>query len=226
MSVENSVFCPPKIQNKFNLYLQHLPGLLSFFFLISVGGVRQVDSNWKSTWRNPPTVSVNTTSTKIHLTKPTKISGEFFYTDYRTSGKIPRKSTYFRFLNIQRENSSNSTNFISSILGGFLVDSHFREHGNMCFFVEFYQRSCNPCRKNPRKSWWVLSSGFSWKLCPQKPQVDSTKKHIFPFFEFIEFDEFYFLDTFSLVDFWWILIFVNTENQNPPKGNQTFGLSR
>ena len=49
----------------------------------------------------------------------------------------------------------------------------------------------------------------------------TTKKHIYPFFEyptgkFIEFDEFYFLDTFSLVDFWWILIFVNTEN-NPPE---------
>ena len=50
-------------------------------------------------------------------------------TDYRTSGKIPRKSRCFPFLNIRQENSSNSTNFISSILGGFLVDSHFREHG-------------------------------------------------------------------------------------------------
>ena len=72
---------------------------------------------------------------KIQLTKPTKIFGNFFYTDYRTLGK--KKST--------------------------------------------------------------------------------RKKHILPFFEnprgkFIEFDKFYYLDTFSLVDFWWILIFVKTEN--------------
>ena len=60
--------------------------------------------------------SVETTSTKIHLTKATTISGDFFYTDHTTSGKRPRKNTYFRLLKIHQENSSNSTNFISSIL--------------------------------------------------------------------------------------------------------------
>ena len=47
--------------------------------------------------------------------------------------KIQRKSTYFRFLKIHQDKSSNSKNFISSIFsfwwifGGLL--SHFREHG-------------------------------------------------------------------------------------------------
>ena len=35
------------------------------------------------------------------------------------------------------------------------------------------ERSCNPCKKNPRKSMCVLSIGFSWKLFPQKPYLDS-----------------------------------------------------
>ena len=74
---------------------------------------------------------METTSTKIHLTKPTTISGEFFYTDYRTSGKMPQKSTYFRFLKSIRK-----IHRIRRILvpryflsGELLVDSHFREHG-------------------------------------------------------------------------------------------------
>ena len=74
---------------------------------------------------NPSTVSVQ-------LTKPNTISGNFFYTDYRTSsGKIPTKSTYFRFLK-----SSRKIHRIRRILvpryflfGRFLVDSHFRENG-------------------------------------------------------------------------------------------------
>ena len=32
-------------------------------------------------------------------------------------------------------------------------------------------RSCNPWRKNPRKSWWILSNGCSRKLFPQKSGV-------------------------------------------------------
>ena len=105
-----------------------------FFFFISVSGFSQVDSNWKSIWRNPHTVSGERTSSEIHFTKSTTISRIFFYTG---------------------------------------------------------------------------------------PPLNSTEKHVFPFFEnspgkFIEFDEFYFLGTFSLVDFWWILIFVDTES-NPHK---------
>ena len=85
----------------------------------------------------PSTVSVQ-------LTKPTKISGNVFYTDYRTSGEIPRKSTYFRFLKILEENSSNSTNLISQIFlfSGFLVNSYFRENG----------KYSTRCQNSPKKS--------------------------------------------------------------------------
>ena len=47
--------------------------------------------------------------------------------------------------------SSESTN----ILGG------FSKNGSMCFTVEIYRRSCNPWN---RKSWWILSGGFSIRI--------------------------------------------------------------
>ena len=84
MPVENSVFYPRKYKINsiciFNISL----GFFPFFFLISVGGFFQVYSHWKSSWRNPRTVSVKTTSTKIQLTKSNTISGDFFFMEYRT----------------------------------------------------------------------------------------------------------------------------------------------
>ena len=63
--------------------------------------------------------------------KPTTISGDFFYTDYRTSGKMPQRSTYFRFLkSIRKIHRIRRILFPRYFLSGeLLVDSHFRENG-------------------------------------------------------------------------------------------------
>ena len=85
----------------------------SFFISIFINIWGSFPFFYFRTWiliANPSTVSVVNISSKIQLTKPTKISGNFFYTDYRTSGK---KNSIRKIL---EENSSNSTNIISSIL--------------------------------------------------------------------------------------------------------------
>ena len=43
------------------------------------------------------------------------------------------------------------------------------------------------CRKNPRKSWWLLPSGFSWKLFPQNPYTEIKKRETSPRREDVNF---------------------------------------
>ena len=88
-----------------------------FWFLISVGEFSQMENDFESTWESSPIVlflwkQFPRKSTCQNQTN----SGWLVFTDYRTSDEISRESTYFRFLKIHQENSSNLTNFISSML--------------------------------------------------------------------------------------------------------------
>ena len=74
----------PKRQNKFSSHLQHLPGLLSFFFFDIRWWIFPGGFSLKILLTESTTVSVKTTSTKIHLTKSNTISGDFFFMEYRT----------------------------------------------------------------------------------------------------------------------------------------------